>query len=402
MHDIVFEKPYEFIPPSHSNLWPALIKLYLHRYLRKTYAVHSVECRNIERLKESVDAGHGILLTPNHCRMCDPFVLGEAAILLKICYYAMVSWHAFQQDRLTARMIRWTGGFSVYREGMDRRALYTAIDILTAARRPLIVFPEGALSRHNDQLMALMDGVSFMARAAARRRAKQNPPGKIIIHPTAIRYYFRGDLETSLTPVLDEIESHFAWRPKKDKPLIDRIRTIGEASLALKEVEYFGHAREGDVYARVERLIDHVLLPMEKEWQIKEKAANVVGRAKVLRAAILPDLVQGNVSEEERERRWQQLAACYYVQQMSHYPRDYIAPGNNVPEHMLETVERLEEDLTDRVHPHGPLHAVVQFGEAIEVTGKRDRGAGTDPVMTAIESQLNSMLTELAAESPRR
>ena len=48
--------------------------------------------------KASVDAGHGVLLTPNHCRMCDPLVLGEVAKQLRISYYAMVSWHAFQQD----------------------------------------------------------------------------------------------------------------------------------------------------------------------------------------------------------------------------------------------------------------------------------------------------------------
>lgn len=401
MQNIVIDKPYEFIPPCHAEIWTWLVKKYVRRYMRKVFAVHTVECRKTERLAASVEAGHGILIAPNHCRMCDPFVLGEVAKKLKISYYAMVSWHAFNQDWFSAWMIRKLGGFSVYREGMDRRSLDTAIEILVTARRPLIVFPEGALSRHNDQLMALMDGVAFMARTAAKRRAKKEPPGKVVIHPTAIRYYFRGNLEKALSPVLDEIESHFAWRPRKGRSLISRIRAIGEGCLALKEIEYFGHARTGDIYERVDSLIDHVLLPLEEEWDIRDKATNVVGRVKDLRSAILRDMVNGGVPEEERERRWQQLAACYYAQQMSHYPRDYVSRGPNVPEHVLETVERLEEDLTDNVRVHGPLHAIVEMGEAIEVSPVRDRRATTDPLMEGIESQLKTMLAGLAAEAPR-
>lgn len=401
MHKIIFEKPYEFIPATHATFWPSVIKLYLRRFLRKAYAVHSVEGRNIDRLKASIDAGHGILVTPNHSRMCDPFVLGQATRPLRTHYYVMVSWHAYQQSWFRAKMIRWTGGFSVYREGTDRRAVTEAIDLLAAAKRPVIVFPEGALSRHNDQLMAMMDGVSLMARAAAKRRAKNNPPGKVVVHPVAIRYFFQGNLEETLTPVLNNIESHFAWRPKQGKPLLERIRDVGEAYLALKEIEYFGHAREGDIYHRVDDLIDHVLLPLEEEWGITDRASHVVGRVKDLRVAILPDMVDGNLTEEERERRWQQLSASYYAQQLSCYPRDYILGKCNMPEHVLETVESLEEDLMDQFQLHGPIHAVVDIGNPIEVSEKRDRNAEVDPVMAGIEAQLTSMLSELAAESPR-
>lgn len=110
-------------------------------------------------------------------------------------------------------------------------------------------------------------------------------------------------------------------------------------------------------------------------------------------------MVHGDISDDERQRRWEQLAACYYAQQISHYPRDYVTQGENVPEHVLETVERFEEDLTDHARPHGPMHAIVQIGEVIEVGGKRDRRTGTDPVMQAVESQLTSMIAQLAAEA---
>ena len=37
------------------------------------------------------------------------------------------------------------------------------------------------------------------------------------------------------------------------------------------------------------------------------------------------------------QRRWRDLAAAYYVQNMSHYPRDYILRVKNLPERVVET-----------------------------------------------------------------
>ena len=83
-------------------------------------------------------------------------------------------------------------------------------------------------------------------------------------------------------------------------------------------------------------------------------------------------MVAGKVTPEERERRWRDLAACYYAQQMSHYPRDYILREKNLPERVVETVERFEEDFTDHMRVHEPFHAVIQVGEAIPVGTQRD------------------------------
>ena len=123
---------------------------------------------------------------------------------------------------------------------------------------------------------------------------------------------------------------------------------------------------------------------------------------KTIRGAILPQLIADGATPAEKDQMRKQLAACYYVQQMSHYPRNYVRVSHkNIPEHILETVERFEEDFTDRVRVHGPLHAVVQVGDAIPVEGRRDRTAAVDPLMDGIRTQLSGMLTALSDESPR-
>ena len=68
---------------------------------------------------------------------------------------------------------------------------------------------------------------------------------------------------------------------------------------------------------------------------------------------------------------------------------------------LLETVERFEEDLTDKATVHSPMKVIIEIGQAIEVTTERDRSAAVDPLMEDIEVALQAMLEPLARESPR-
>ena len=70
-------------------------------------------------------------------------------------------------------------------------------------------------------------------------------------------------------------------------------------------------------------------------------------------------------------------------------------------EKFLETVERFEEDLTDKVRVYRPIHAAVEVGEAIEVPPGRNRGTEGDPIMTQLRHQLEMMLEGLRARRPQ-
>lgn len=397
MQNIVLDKPYKFVPPCHSNLWPKFLHLFLRGYLERSHGVRSVELLGIERLKKSLDAGHGIMLTPNHSRPCDPMVLAHICKAVGRSFYIMASRHLFMQSHLQTFLLRRTGVFSVYREGMDREALKCAVQILVDARKPLVLFPEGVISRTNDRLNHLMDGTVFIARNAAKQRAVKNPASKVVIHPIAIRYFFEGDIVKSLIPILENIERRLSWKPQADKSLIDRIYKVGDALLTLKEIEYFDKPQAGDLKQRLTALIDHLLVPLEQEWLNGKRENNVVARVKNLRTAILPEMISGEITEAERRRRWQQLADIYLAQQLFFYPPEYFKP-EATPEKLLETVERFEEDLTDQVAIHGPFHAVIEVGEAIEVSPVRERGVETDPVMLKIRADLEKMMAELRAK----
>ena len=257
--------------------------------------------------------------------------------------HVMASWSVFKPSALQTFVARRLGAFSVYREGMGRVLLNTAIETLVEARRPLMIFPEGVISRTHDCLGELMDGAAFMARQAAKKRNKQNPDAKVVIHPIAVKYQFPGDLDEAIMAILTEIEERLTWKPQSKASLFGRISKIGNALVALKEIEFLGGPQSGYIHERIDPL----------------------ARVKNLRMAIVPDMVEGAISDDERDRRWRQLADLYLAQQLRFYPAGYVAEGSPA-ERVLETVERFEEDLTDCSRPHGPLKAVLKVGEAIE------------------------------------
>jgi len=305
----------------------------------------------------------------------------------------MASWHLFMQNRVLSFLLPRIGGFSVYREGLDRESLKCAIRILTEAKFPLSIFPEGFVTRNNDRLYNLMEGVSFLARRAAKQRADATPPGGVVVHPVFIRYFFEGELATMVAPILSRIEARLSWLPQDHLPVRDRVIKVGHALLELKEIEHLGASQTGEVGERLERLLNRLLKPLEQEWALAGEEPNTMSRIKRLRGAIVPHLIQGELSETEIARRWRELADLYLAQQLHCYSGDYLANGA-APERLLETVERYEEDLTDSTSPHPPLRAVICVGEAIDAAPGRERHGENDPLGEALRQQLERMLEE--------
>jgi hypothetical protein len=291
------------------------------------------------------------------------------------------------------------GAFSVNREGVDRAAVNLAVEILTTAERPFVMFPEGATTRTNDRLGPLLDGVAFIARTAAKRRAKKTPGGKVVIHPVAIKYFYQGDVEEAVDGTLAKIEQRLTWPAQRHLPLLERIGKVGSALLSLKEIEFFAEPRIGPFGERMNLLIDRLLGPLEELAFGKVSTGQTVPRVKALRMKLLPDMVEGRADAAERERRWKALAEIYLAQQIAAYPPDYLSSRPSV-DRMLEIVEKYDEDLTDITHPHAPTKVVIDIDEAIDVSPERERGVAVDPLMALLEQRLQGMLDRLSLESP--
>lgn len=396
MQQVVIAKPYQFVPPHHGAFWPWLLQKWLPGHIRRKWGVEGTEFHGLDRLRASLQAGHGIILAPNHCRPVDPFVLSVLGAELHQPLYTMASAHLFMQGRLQRWLLRRAGAFSVFREGLDREALKTASQLLVEARRPLVIFPEGIVSRGNDRLGYIMEGVAFIARSAAKARAKIESTGQIVIHPVALRYTFAGDLRNTIEPVLDSIEQRIGWQNNSGTTLAERVRKLGEALLSVKEVEYFGTAQTGPRAERLPRLIDRVLCPLEDRYLSGQRETTTVARIKKLRAVILPPLTKGDAAADDQTNRWRHLDDCSFAQALDLYPRGYI-DGDPTVERLLETVERFEEDSRDDARIHRPLHCRIDIDDAIPVTADRLRGEA-DPLTSQLEERLKALLEASARD----
>ncbi|RLS42746.1 MAG: 1-acyl-sn-glycerol-3-phosphate acyltransferase [Planctomycetota bacterium] len=400
---LVADSKYQFIPPHEGRFWPRLLGRLTPRYLKRKHGITHIEVRGGEIVKELQKSGHRVLLAPNHCRMSDAVVLQSLASSLQQPFYVMASAHLFRGNRLLAWVLRRLGAFSVYREGVDRVAIQKGIDILVQGDRPLVLFPEGALSHANDHLNVLQEGVSFIARSAAAKLEKSadaaNRPTaeKVYTVPVAIRYVYAGDIEATAGAMLDNIERRLSWQPQKGQCLVQRIYRVGNALLSLKEQEYLGQSQTGTLDERLDRLINHILVPLESEWCGGPKAGTAILRVKEIRRAILPAMIDGQLKSDEMERRWRQLTAAGFAQSLSLYPSRYVITHPTV-DRILETVERFNEHLNGDETPHGPMKAIIQVGDPIEVCPKRDRSAKSDPLMAAIECALKSLLEKNRSE----
>lgn len=396
---VVVEKPYQFVPPHRGNLWPSLIQRLrvVDRYLRKKDGVVSYECRHADRLAASLEAGHGILLAANHCRYADPLVLGWLSRAVHHHVYAMASWHLFNTGWFDRFSLPKMGAFSIWREGVDRQSIETAIQILSDAERPLLIFPEGTTNRTNDHLQPLLDGVTFIARTAARRREKAGG-GEVIVHPIGIKYVFRGEIEIWADAALRELERGLAWRPRPELPLLARIQRMAEGLLTLKEIEYYGHGQSGALATRRDALIDFLLQPIERHYVGAVDSGPVLKRVRVIRSKLMPLLLDRTAPSEVRQAVRRAVAEVDVAQQLASYPNHYLDPETVTDTRVLETLERMQEDHFGHSRWPGPLHAVIEVDEAIPVPTDRPP-RGSDPLLSQINERLAEMLERLSAEA---
>lgn len=398
MQNVFVEKPYEFVSPIKSSLvgyWATRLGLF-RRVLSREHGIEEHECRNLDRLRESINQGHAIMICANHPRTADPVVMGHVARETPCQFYVMASSHLFRQSWLQKQLLRMAGAFSVNREGLDRQAVDYAISVLENAERPLLIFPEGTTSRTNDTLMAFMDGPAFIARTAAKRREKLGK--KVVVHPITIRYLVKEDVEKTCAEALRDIEDKLTWRPNDDLPIVQRLIKIGNGLLTLKELQYDIKPEIGKpLRQRQNEMVDRLLEPLEVEWLGGKKDGGVAIRVKNLRMKIFPELQSDGLTTEQRRIRWQMMEDTYLAQQIDCYPEHYLSEFPSA-ERIRETTEKFEEDLTDNCRLHGKMRVVIDVGEAIEVSTKRERGAAVDPLMNEIRQRLQENLDASRSE----
>ncbi len=379
-----------------SPFWVKMSRGYRWRKLRRGQQLVDIETQGVEHVRDAIAAGHGVLVAPNHSTHYDSEALYVAFDRISQPVYFMTAWQVFEMSTAFERwLMQRMGCFSIDRESTDRKAFKQAIEVLRNEPHPLVIFPEGDIYHITDRVTTFREGAAAIALSATKRCERP-----ITVIPCAIKFWYLEDPAGRLTSVADRLEAQFHIRPQLGLSLRERIYRLAEALLALKELDYIGHTREGEVRQRINFLTETIVARLENEYALKISGSKVPERVKGLRQSIIKKAEGDLPKNGNRESFYRQLELhmddLFFVMQLYSYPGDYLNEGASV-ERIAETLDKLEEDVlgVDLPSVHGRRKVTIRFGAPIPVStdGEKRRGSGelTQTVQEAVQVLMDEL-----------
>ena len=388
--------PYTFRPPK-LQPWLRPLGLALNRavHLSRKYRIARVEAEGFQRVRELNEAGHALLLAPNHSDHSDPHVVMELAARHGMRAIFMAAREIFEVSPTASWALQSMGVFSVDRDGPDLSAIKTAINLLETGSDPLVIFPEGEIYHHHRRLDPLNEGVASILLKVAGRL----PVGKsAFLVPVGLRFFHDPAVEATFRDRLSRLENRIGWTPKPLMPVDERILRLGTGILALKETEYLGYSSSGNVHERLPHLCDTLLTLVESRYPRDAKALTPPERVRALRYRIRRRLLDAEnpPSPADKETLLDDLDRVFTALQAHSYIGDYLLADPTL-DRRAETLLKLEEDLLG--FPTYPINrtASVTAGEPIPVSGMLASGelpakGGAIPLTELLEERLAELL----------
>ncbi len=393
--------PYRMAPPPRwwgPKLKPWFVRLmrgYRVRRQRREQQLRDITIEGAERVRELVNDGCGVLITPNHPTHADAYSMYAAADAVGTPFHFLSTWHVFESEHFWGQLaLQWHGCFSIDREGADMQAFRTAVGIVAEKNSPLVIFPEGEVYHQNDRVTPFREGPAVIALSAAKRAKRP-----IVSVPCALKYVYTQDPTDALLKVMDSLEHKIFWRPKKEFPLADRILTFADAILMLKEKEWLKAPGHGSLAERTDRLAHCVLEQLEQRHSLTPAERTIPERVKELRSRLLTQLTEADSDAETQAAINDDLDDVFFVVQLFSYPGDYLEEAPSV-ERLAETLDKFEEDVLGEYSAtvRAPRRSIVRFGEPLPVESRRDRRAAAAELTHELEHRVQGLLNAINSE----
>ena len=183
--------------------------------------------------------------------------------------------------------------------------------------------------------------------------------------------------------------------------ILPRISRVKDAVLQRQEVDVFGSSGCGDFEKRENQLVERILTEMESKWNLPNATEKVaLDRIRALRVPMIAALSNIKTDDESKTDVRRDLKAVGDARHHLSFPNDYLADEREVTDtRVLETIEDIEEGVFGESSWPGPLHAVIDVGEAIEVPAKKAPKGQTDPLLSELGDELKQMLAQLSKEA---
>ncbi|MFP6903845.1 MAG: lysophospholipid acyltransferase family protein [Verrucomicrobiota bacterium] len=380
--------PYVFSPPKYNSAFGPLLRWISRRFfLKRKFRIRHLQVEGVDAVSRLVAEGHSLLLAPNHADHADPSVLVETARRSGLVFHYMAAREGFEHGPVSRWVLQHCGAFSVDREGNDLSAVRTAMQVVQQGAYPLVIFPEGEIWHHHEVLDELNEGVATIVLRAAKKVAE----GRCCyLVPAGILYSYDDTIEGSFAARLAALEERIAWKPRPELPVVERIYHLGEGILALKEAEFLGASREGDLVERLRMFQEALVAGVEERHGLGAEEERIPVRVKQLRHKIRQTLMDEEqaLPESTVDALYDDLDQLFAAVQAYSYPGDYLKAEPSLSR-IAETLLKLEEDLLGEGSYPAPRDVSVRFGEPIEIGAFLAEGGYT--VKTAVEPLTREM-----------
>ncbi|MDF1740700.1 MAG: lysophospholipid acyltransferase family protein [Verrucomicrobiales bacterium] len=364
---------YQFFEPKPSRPIIALSRA-ANRHLVLPGKNHLIKDIQIEgdtrRVRDLKKTGHRILFVMNHPSHSDPQIVTELHRRMRMPSSFMAAYDVFLRSKRAAWCMQRLGHFSIDREGNDRKAMATAINILKEGKFALNIFPEGNVYLTNDRVTPFLDGTAFIALKA--QKALENE--RVTVVPLSLKFTHlttpRATLRSRMRTLGDD--SGFTFDPDPDP--VEAIMGLGTHLLAA-HLRTHGYGNEisptdRNVHRELDLLAHTIMADIEKELNLPPSVSDeLISRIRKARSTIHSLRIKEDSDIESNTDLLRSTAQKTILALRIHGYLDPYLTANPTIDRFDETVEKLSEDFYSKAMPRtGPRRLIAKVHPPLDVS----------------------------------
>lgn len=383
------DAPYRFFEPRPRPLVIALARLANRRLVLpgKNHRIQSVELTgDLASVAAARARGDRLLFVCNHPSHSDPQILTEAFRQLRLPVCFMAAYDVFLRSPLTAWVMQRLGHFSIDRETPDRKAVSTAIGILSAGATPLTIFPEGNVYLTNDRVTPFLEGPAFIALKAL---AGENKPTVKII-PLSLKLTHLTECHDLIEQRLTQLASDSGFAQTSAQTWSTELVPLGLHLLQRFLADHHLPLPDSDgatLHERLTAATTSLITSLENDLTLAAKPTDsLADRIRRIRGALHGILIQGPADSVRADAPALARRAILAFRLLA-----YLTPywtERPTLDRLGETADRLYEDFHSHpLPPLGPRRAMVHVGAPLDVaTFLEEAGGKSRDALAALTS----------------
>lgn len=388
------DKPYKFFPPRPNRLVIKLTQWANHTFILPgaNHRISELDIEGSGEVRALITCGARVLFLPNHSTHSDPQIMSELHRRLGIPSAFMAAYDVFLRGKIGAWLMQHAGSFSVDREGSDRKAMSTAIEVLKSAGS-LTIFPEGNVYFTSDRLTPFLEGAAFIGIKAQKDLGKEVP---VYVVPVAMKATQLRDQRGAVLERLATAARIAGSELDRAADPLEELRRIGQIALHahLRACGFEVPSDDLPIHAALEQAAATLVEALESDiGQAAMPGASLTDRLRKIRSKIHQTRISPDSGvDTETAAGWADRAIL--ALRMLGYQGNYVAE-NPTLDRFADTTEKLLEDLQSKAQkPYGKRRAIIRLCEPIDLRGHSGRSAVesvTDQVESAVQTALDAI-----------